>query len=82
MNDAARWIQCKTAKYKAGICGPDLTGLGVLADDGNHFGILARSHKCGANIGLELTRVGRLIGDHIAIGRVGGCSDREAEAGG
>jgi len=81
LNDASRWIERKAAKHKAGIGGPDLTGLGVLADDRNHLGILARSHKCGAYIGFELTRIGRLIGDHIAIGRIGGCSDGEAEAG-
>ena len=81
MNDASRWIERKTAKHKAGICGPDLTGLGVLADDRNHLGILARGHECGPHIGFELTRVGRLIGDHIAIGRIGGGSDGEAEAG-
>ena len=81
MDDAARWVQCKTAKHKAGIGGPDLTGLGVLANDRNHLRILARSHKCGPYIGLEKTRIGRLIGDHIAIGRVGGCSDGVAEAG-
>ncbi len=81
LNDAARWIERKATKHKAGICGPDLTGLGVLADDRNHLGILTRSHKCGPYIGLELTRVGRLIGDYIAIGGVGGGSDGVAEAG-
>ena len=81
LNDAARWIERKATKHKAGICGPDLTGLGVLANDRNHLGILTRSHKCGPYIGLELTRVGRLIGDYIAIGGVGGGSDGEAEAG-
>ena len=81
LNDASRWIERKAAKHKAGIGGPDLAGLGVLADDRNHLGILARSHECGPHIGFELTRVGRLIGDHIAIGRIGGGSDGEAEAG-
>ena len=68
LNDASRWIEGKAAEYKAGICGSDLAGLGVLADDRNHLWILARSHKCGPNVGFELTCVGRLIGDHIAVG--------------
>ena len=80
LNNAARWIERKAAKHKAGICRSDLTGLGVLANDRNHFRILARSHECGPHIGFELTRVGRLIGDHIAIGRIGGGSDGEAKA--